>query len=409
MKQRLRTVIFWMHLCTGLAAGSIVAVMSVTGVALAFQPQILEWAERGSRTIDPPPAAAVRLGTEELLARYRAAHPEAPATALTFHADPLAAVRVGAGRGGAHVDPYTGQVRPLGGQGWRRFFQVMVEWHRYLGASGEGRDIGKAITGVANAGFLFLALSGLYLWWPRRWTARILRSTIWFRRGLASSKARDFNWHNVIGFWSLPVLIVVTFSGMMISYRFVTNLIYAVVGESAPAAGPGGAAGPPVKVAPPVPGQKPLGTDALLATMTAKMPDWKSAVWRLGGERRGAGGGGRRGPQPVTLTVKEYGQWPLFTATTLSLDPFTGQVLRTEGYAEYSTGRRVRSWLRFLHTGEALGWPGQLVAGLVSLGAAFLVWTGFALAWRRLFGRRGVVTPEVEGVMPGPGGGTSGV
>ena len=47
-------------------------------------------------------------------------------------------------------------------------------------------------------------------------------------------------------------------------------------------------------------------------------------------------------------------------------------------------GRKVRVWLRFVHTGEALDWPGQLVAGAASLGAALLVWTGLALALRRL-------------------------
>ena len=52
----------------------------------------------------------------------------------------------------------------------------------------------------------------------------------------------------------------------------------------------------------------------------------------------------------------------------LSLDPFTGQVLRGRGYAGYTPARKVRSWLRFLHTGEALGWPGQLAAALASLG-----------------------------------------
>jgi uncharacterized iron-regulated membrane protein len=42
--------------------------------------------------------------------------------------------------------------------------------------------------------------------------------------------------------------------------------------------------------------------------------------------------------------------------------------------------------MRFLHTGEALGWPGQLLAGLFSLFSVVLVYTGFALAWRRFFG-----------------------
>ena len=40
-------------------------------------------------------------------------------------------------------------------------------------------------------------------------------------------------------------------------------------------------------------------------------------------------------------------------------------------------------WLRWLHTGEALGVVGQTIAGLASLGAAVLVWTGLSLALRR--------------------------
>jgi uncharacterized iron-regulated membrane protein len=39
--------------------------------------------------------------------------------------------------------------------------------------------------------------------------------------------------------------------------------------------------------------------------------------------------------------------------------------------------------MRFAHTGEVLGLPGQTVAGIVSAGGAVLVWTGLALAWRR--------------------------
>jgi uncharacterized iron-regulated membrane protein len=101
----------------------------------------------------------------------------------------------------------------------------------------------------------------------------------------------------------------------------------------------------------------------------------------------------------VTLAVKADGQWPLFGAAQLSLDPYTGAVLRHEVYRDYTPGRKIRTWLRFLHTGEALGWPGQLLAGLVSLGATVLVWTGFALAWRRFFRRGRVGASDLPGVM----------
>ena len=68
---------------------------------------------------------------------------------------------------------------------------------------------------------------------------------------------------------------------------------------------------------------------------------------------------------------------------TLTLDLATGDVVRWEPFSALSTGRRLRSYLRFGHTGEAWGLPGQTVAGLASLGACVLAFTGVSLAVRR--------------------------
>jgi uncharacterized iron-regulated membrane protein len=71
----------------------------------------------------------------------------------------------------------------------------------------------------------------------------------------------------------------------------------------------------------------------------------------------------------------------------LTVDRATGEIVRSESYSQQVPGQKIRGWLRFLHTGEALGVGGQTVAGAVSLGAAFLVFTGVCLSWRRFFGR----------------------
>ncbi len=90
---------------------------------------------------------------------------------------------------------------------------------------------------------------------------------------------------------------------------------------------------------------------------------------------------------PVTATVDggDGGQPQL--RATLTLKP-SGEVATWEPFSSQSTGRRARSWLRFLHPGEALGLPGQAIAGLVSAGGAFLVYTGVSLAIRRLLSWR---------------------
>ncbi|XXF79184.1 PepSY-associated TM helix domain-containing protein [Myxococcaceae bacterium GXIMD 01537] len=422
MRSTFHKTLFWLHLIAGLVCGLVIGVMSVTGVALAFEHQVVEWADSDARRVQPPAADAPRLPVDALLARVREARPEAQVSGVTVYPAADSAVLVSTGRGsGVYVNPYTGEVKELGAQGWRSFFRTMTDWHRWLATDGDSRPVGRAVTGVSNTAFLFLAITGLYLWWPRKWTRKAVRSVVWFRDGL-KGKARDFNWHNVIGFWALPVLIVLTASGMVISYPWASNLVYRLTGNEPPAA-QGPQAPAQVKVPEPAPGSKPLALDALFAEARAQTPAWESIALRMGGPPRGeapakpqqpggerraeggerregsektqqpggerrAEGGGRGGPQALAFTIRETDAWPLFASTAVSLDPFTGQVLRRETYADYNSGRQLRTWLRFLHTGEALGWPGQLIAALASLGGAFLVWTGFALSWRRFFPRR---------------------
>jgi uncharacterized iron-regulated membrane protein len=69
---------------------------------------------------------------------------------------------------------------------------------------------------------------------------------------------------------------------------------------------------------------------------------------------------------------------------TLTVDRATGAVVKWETFAGSSPGRKLRTILRFAHTGEVLGLPGQTIAGIASAGAVVLVYTGIALSLRRL-------------------------
>jgi uncharacterized iron-regulated membrane protein len=72
----------------------------------------------------------------------------------------------------------------------------------------------------------------------------------------------------------------------------------------------------------------------------------------------------------------------------LTLNRQTGEVVKWEPFTSFGPGRRFRTILRFTHTGEVLGVVGQTIAGIVTLGTIFLVWTGIALALRRLLAWR---------------------
>jgi uncharacterized iron-regulated membrane protein len=176
----------------------------------------------------------------------------------------------------------------------------------------------------------------------------------------------------VIGIWSAPVLIVLTATALPISYKWAGDAIYKITRTEAPPARP-----PQSSSAEPRKERAAATTyptvAALIDLVKKEIPKAEQITIR---------------PGQLSLTVKEANQRPRFSSTQLTLDPKTFAITKKETYADQNAGRKLRSWTRFLHTGEALGLIGQFIAGLASFGGVVLVWTGFALAVRRFFGKK---------------------
>ncbi|NOT60212.1 MAG: PepSY domain-containing protein [Acidobacteria bacterium] len=370
-----RKILFWCHLIAGVVAGLIVFVMSVTGLLLTYEKQMTAQADKRAYAIAPPASNAALLAPEALLAKVGEAG--TPPASLTLRADAVAPASVslpnanGRGERTVFVNPYTGALLGEGAQGTRNFFHLITDWHRWLGREGEGRAAGKAITGVSNLLFLFIVISGLYLWFPRSLTLPQFKQILWFRRGLPG-KARDFNWHNVIGFWCCVPLFIVVLAGVVISYPWASNLVFRAAGE-APPAGPPRPPGPPPNSAPAAAAPVSLtGLDNLVQRARQHRSDWQTINVRLPKDAQA----------PFAFSIDAGMGGEPQKRETLTLDR-AGQIVKLERFADGTRGRQWRTLLRFLHTGEALGWLGQTLAGVASFGACFLVYTGWALSWRR--------------------------
>ena len=83
---------------------------------------------------------------------------------------------------------------------------------------------------------------------------------------------------------------------------------------------------------------------------------------------------------PVSIDEGTGGQPQLRQKIEFDL---AGTEVKRERYSDGTMGQRTRSFMRFAHTGEYFGIVGQTIAGLASLGTAFLVYTGLALSIRR--------------------------
>jgi uncharacterized iron-regulated membrane protein len=203
----------------------------------------------------------------------------------------------------------------------------------------------------------------------------MLRLNLVFRRGLPNAKARHNSWHRVFGAWALIPLLGIVASGIVISYPWASDLVYRLHGETPPAVrgpprgGDGGAAqasgaGP----------ANPLGIGQVLALAKGAFPEYQTLSLSL--------------PAAAAATVEvqvDTGNGAQFNRrTTLVISRSDGSVIARRANTEASPAVRTRAFLRFLHTGEVFGWIGQTIAGLASLAAVLLVYTGLSLAWRRL-------------------------
>jgi len=375
----LRRTIFWIHLGAGLTAGLIVAIMSITGITIAFEREILQWVDRDVRFVDVPENSP-RLTLDQLDAAVANKFPTFKSTARTIPREPNAAYEFRAGRDRTlYVDPYTGTAREPQSKATREIFQAFESWHRWLGMEGDGRAAGKMITGIANLAFLFICVSGLYMWWPRSWSPRAWRPAVWFV-GRIKGRARDFNWHNVFGCWSALVLIVIVMGGVVISFQWANRLVFRLAGEEPPVRGQNQTAA--LAVAKPD-DRSPMARDELLANVATAFPDWQSISFDAMPPSKD--------PDTVSAVVITVSLQDAFQArgrTQLQVDPYRGEVLKRSGFAERSTGTRARTWLRFLHTGEAFGLVGKIVATIATFATLFLAYTGFALSYRRFFPRK---------------------
>ncbi len=364
MKQ-FRKILFWLHLIIGLVAGGIIAIAVITGAAMSFEKQVVAWIERDIKKVKAPGADAERLSLTELTKKVKEVQPEAKPVSIVVAADPTEPVIFNLGRTSTvYLNPYTGEVQP---QGAPKADEGAKPERKPMTA----REMGSTVMGISATIFMLLSISGLYLWWPRSWSWKNVRAIV-VPRLRENGKPRDWNWHNAFGFWASPIIIIMSFTGIVIAFHAVGDFIY-----KRPEGAAAQALLAPVSV--PEPGTRPVGQDVLLANIQQAIPQWETITFR--NNQRQRGGGENAGPQPVQAAVEVEGANLL--PVQVQLDSFTGDVLRQESLGDYGWRRGFRTLNRTLHTGEAFGLVGQAVALLACLSGILLVYTGFALAFRR--------------------------
>lgn len=369
----MKRAIIVLHRWIGLTAGLLCVVLAVTGAVLAMRPQAEPVIYPQYRA--PASCLAPAASLDAMLASARRAHAgEASYIRFSPGSDESARVRFRDAET-VFVDPCSGSV--LGTQNrYGGLFGTFEQLHTLafeegLSAKLFGTSLHKLVSGSAAIVLIFLALGGLYLWWPRRWSA--WRAGIRFNPRL-TGRAFARNLHTTVGLYTGLIVLVSALTGLPIAFEWPKAVLRTVAGS-----GPTEAV---VKSHPPAPGAPRASLDSIWHRIQAENPRVGSALIAVA----------RRPEDPVTAyTVDRDAPHPE-ARTYIWFDAYTGDKLQARPWAQIGAGMRLYYWGLALHTGHVGGLPVQLLLLAGALGVPVLAYTGVA-SWMRKNRRAHALAP----------------
>lgn len=345
LRHRVRTALSWLHLWVGLTAGTLFAVLGLSGAVLVFHGDLLQWqhpqlAGHEVRTDGEVLAAILEREGPRGLRSIQLPDASMP-TFVGFYED---------GRRG-HFAPEDGATLLL-----RSTDDDLLLWLHELHVHLLGGDAGKELVGVVGWIALALLLTGLYLWWPK-W-GRMLAH---LRMYSGPPVRRWLTWHRATGVLLLPVVLLLVLTGVgMVYHAGARSLLTGLFG------------GGEIPAAPTHARDAEPDWPRILDTAQAALPG--AHLTRTAGPAAGEG--------IVSFRARMPGEWHPNGRSTVHVDLAGRRVLLAHDATTQAAGARMTEAIYPLHIGSVGGPLVKWLTAASGLVPAFLLVTGF-LFWRR--------------------------
>ncbi|MDK2761956.1 MAG: PepSY domain-containing protein [Sphingopyxis sp.] len=369
-----RTIWRW-HFYAGLFVIPFILILSVTGAAYLFKPQIDRWEERAWRGL--PTAGAV-----DADAQVAAALAAYPGAAFQYYRIPeasgdAAVVHLGLAKGGMRDVAVSPQGRVIGSADPDSRISAWLS--RIHGTLLIGRT-GRLLVELAASWAIVMILTGLYLWWPR---GRGAAGVVWPRLSLGGrAMLRDL--HAVTGFWVSGLALVLLFTALPWTDVWASGF-RAIRAEMGWVSGvqewKGGADSHAIH-----------DGRAMAATVPSGPPPRARLdyiVMRARTEHMPAPAIIQPPGAPNAFGPPNGNVWTLTTLTQnrpqvrkVSYDPATSLEVSRSGFAEKHAIDRVVGYGIAWHEGQLFGLANQVIGTLTALALFTLAISGF-LMWRR--------------------------
>ncbi|MEG0149072.1 MAG: PepSY-associated TM helix domain-containing protein [Comamonas sp.] len=261
-------------------------------------------------------------------------------------------------RGTVYLNPVSGEEQGRRGE-TEGFVNILFKLHSTLLLEADG----KAILAWTALAYVLLLLSGVILWWPKRWPGN-------WRIVLNKNLMRAlFDLHRMGGVVMGLLIAVSVVTGAYMAWRPLGDVLNALSGSTAvkapklPALSPDSSA---AALAPP-------SLDAMLASARAAMPDGQASFVQIAANTK----------QAMRIRFRIPGEPHPNGISSVWLDPRTGAVLAVQRWHELDTGAAAVAIAYPLHTGELGGVLLEIITALTGLVLGGLGLSGVWLWWQR--------------------------
>jgi uncharacterized iron-regulated membrane protein len=354
-----------LHLWLGLASGLVVFVLGLTGCLLAFEIEIRNATEsfrnvpvENKPVLSPTVLKGIAEGHLVSKKALGVEYPGEGKAAVASYYDEEHFEQV-------FLNPYTGAL--LKHKNMKEdFFRIVLDGHFYLWLPPK---IGQPIAASATLIFVVLMITGLVLWWPKNKAAQKQRFRIKWN---ARWRRRNYDLHNVLGFYVTWVAIFIAITGLVFGFQWVAKSVYWISsgGEKM------------------VEHQHPISDTSQVAS-SASLADelWRKHKKEVGKMESLAVYFAFLPTDPVEVVVN-HRPGTYYNSDFYHYDQYSGKRVKALGswegkFSDAKTADKIARLNYDMHVGAVLGLPGKLLAFFASLVAGSLPVTGFLVWWGR--------------------------
>ncbi|RZJ83607.1 MAG: PepSY domain-containing protein, partial [Chryseobacterium sp.] len=265
-----------------------------------------------------------------------------------------------------YINPYSGEVVFVENTK-NEFFQLILNLHMNLLL---GDKVGTMITGISVLCFSILLISGLILWFPRRFTFKAFKKGLTLKRGVGL-KRLNYDFHNVFGFYMLIPALIIALTGLVFAFAWADNSMQFL------ANGAKKTEKREIPKSAPSNGYPAEPTNKAVAAMLKKHPN--ADVFSIRFREKNTD------PLDVQVRLAENRthlfEWYYFDRTTAKL-------LMHYNDRNVIGGEKFRSMNYDLHTGAFAGIPTKILAIFICLICAAMPVTGFFMWYNKLAGQK---------------------